>query len=767
MVSSKLKEFSPSRFLLVSFAFVFVFVWLYLFIPMLLGSSNFQEAMAIISSNEDAIFSSMGVLHAVARGWAGVLFALIFGFFFLEIRHVFPLLLVVLAATTFLSKLTLSDVVYVDPESLNSVFVFSQFVAISVPFLLLDRYGKEGFPSWKAFFLQRFSLRERVQRHKESLKPFLIELVVVIVLLFLSRLPMLFMSKGVGHFLGSYFVDMGVVFFYASFVFEIVVFLANDPKSFSPLKDALFMLFIAMIAISVSILFSPLIVSAISFPLFCLFGSCSMQGSIVYSPGLAYFVSFFSLKSFFYSGIPGFVHLLGVLLSLYGITVARLKKLELDDIYHSSSTKVFYALSVAVFGVIVAISAYSGRGRTYLFAQEVFRQTTYATKICSSKKALVLSSGLFKFAKVFDLSKKDKGIRIVLPVRAKGTEKQGKEDASAKMNLNGLNLEISRPAFDDKHVYIEGYLSSFRDDDKRWFVVGYEISLESKSITKSWIAKTRDGVYPVGVVQVDGESLFLFNSKHDLRTLAFDEHGTLRWKNPVLATSDKRLISRDGRVFVALKVSDRRLFGMVNLAMGAIKSTLKPYEIAGYDPETAKYGVVDARTGKTILKDRDVHDIIKADTILAVDVSRWALMRVRGSARWTEKNPADLGLGYFEDAERVYALTKQGLVAVRKRDGTVAWSFPANKNVAQRVSLHMAKSFLYVVRSDIGHEDTTVLLLDRKHGTVCGRWHMESTKVSGSWLDQDGTLYLGLSPIKSEGETMVIGLHFSTTSSRP
>ncbi len=745
MESVKKQPFSIIRFIAVCFAFVFVFTWLYVYIPMLLGISGMGESMAVISANEKSLFSIGGILQSLGSTWMGVLICLIYGFFFLDARRILPLLLISLATVTFLSRLTLGEIIRIDPASFNSLFVFSQFAALSMPFLLLERYGSEGVSSWKEFFRGRFVIKNRLQIFTASLKPFFRELLWVILLLAIARLPMAF-TEGAGYaFIGKYFIDTGIVFFYAFFITAILLFTASGDNEVTTLKDILIMTIMAFMALILVIGFAPLIISIIFFPIFSIFGQGALQASIVHAPGSAYFISFFSFKSFLFSGPSGLFHLAGFLLAVYSIVSSRMRKLQVDRIRLSIPTTAFFLIIIGLFGWVTAGHFTGPEKKPYLSAKETFNIKTDAGKVMAYKNKVITIRGLFRAVKIHD--------RLT-----------GKQLAYIKLPLDiqygNVSFNTGTPKIIGSSLFIPAYSKSFRDKSRWWYLSGYRISLEKNSLEKSWKIKTPKGIFPVAVMKSAGKILYLYNNKKTAVLSAYNINGKLLWKNNNLGSSEHTAYFSRGRVISKIDEFYRHFKEMGNNGIKTIQAAVKPSYLAWYYPGIAKYTVVDAGTGQTQINNQPLKQIIRSNTLISAGQGRFSLIGQKSKPAWTKKLHLDLSIGYYEDNHMIYGANKYALNAFLKKDGKKVWSFDMKQSSLFPHILHPGKESIYIARTDTYRNEITVMLVDKETGSIRARWHKDGYTMKDAWLGKDETLYLVLKHNKTIFKSLVIGLQF-------
>ena len=746
------RGFSTTRFIAVCFAFVVVFSWLYLYIPMLLGINSMGEPMALISANESAFFSIGGVFSSFGKTWFGIVLCLVFGFFFLDLRRMLPLLVVTLATSAFLSRLSFGNVIRVDPGTFNSLFVFVQFVTFSTPFILMERYIEEGDKSWKALLRSRFHIQNRISALKSSLKPFGKELLWVLVLVGLGRLPLAF-TKGAGYvFLGSYFIDAGVVFFYSFFVSSTLIIFTSEDRC--TLRHTLLSLVLLCFVLVFVLLFLPLMLSVGLALLYSIFSDGGVQASIVHAPGTAYFISFFSFKTFLYSGSGGLVHLAGFLIAIYTLVSRRLRKLEWAEGKYSVPALIFYLLIIGIFGWITSGHFASG-GLTFsvhlpqLKAKEKLLLKKNADSLLVHKNRVIIITTVNRALKIYTKTDKKRVAYIRLPFIF-----------PKDLSSGDIWFRIGTPRIIGSTLYLAAYSRKYGDKDPRWFLSGYAVSLKSNKIVRSWQVKTEKENVAQAIVKIGGRVLFLFNNRTTGKLECYTDTGRLFWKSGAAGTTGHTRMYGRGRIIVQSSAFYRRLHRMESAAIRLLRKKTAPAQLVIFNPGSGSVTVIDSRTGRSVKNRERLAKSAPPGCLIASGGKGYSIISAAGHSGKEVTSKVQFDAGYYEDETRFYGLDKWRFSAFEKKTGKTVWSVDMEQSSLVQYDIILHRDIFYIIRSDTCNHETTVMLVDKTSGRIRSRFFKKGFTHQSVWMDKKGVLYLALQFDRDSDKSRIIEVRF-------
>jgi hypothetical protein len=736
--------FSFSRLVATLFAFVFVFTWLYMYIPMLIDIPSIKEIVDVISVNERSLFSAGGLLEVMKPLWPGVILCLIFGFFLLDIGRILPLIIITLATTIFLPQLKMDSMIHVDPKTFNSLFLFTQFLSLGTLFVLHDRYAPNGFKTWKEFFKGRLSIAKRLSAHRALLKPFLRELFWVALFLSLGSIPAV-LESGVGYtYMGTYFINVGIVFFYSFFISSFLSFTQSESNK-SSLKHTLYKCLLLYAFLVILILMLPAVISLVFSLIFSIFGQGGIQASIVHAPGTAYFVSFFSFKSFLYSGLDGLVNLATLLVSVYFITGTRIKRLGLEKDGYTVPATIFFLIIIGLFSFITANNISSIRLKSLLEAKEVFSMKSIATRVCVDKDRIITVSDGKCWVKIHD--------RITGKELANISTSFTLDD-SISIHDVGFHSRGLRVVGDT--LYLQMFASPYRPKKKAWFIAGYTIDLKNGKLLHRWEKRTKKWVYPVDTIVVDKTAIQLVYDSKAKKFQAFALQGKLLWSKKHSASHGGEHWSRtpQGVASIRTKYAVLKDVDFSSLLTPVKKQSLPAFYVV--DPASSTVQTYSLKDGAPIQGFQKITASEKKSAIRPVKANKVLLSGYDTPVIIS----IDLAHGYYEDKERFYGVAHDQFYGLDKKTGIKLWS--VKLKAFNPHFILPARDAFYLVKSNISETEVAVLLIDCETGQIRGNWRMRGHMARDAFITPDKTIWLTLQNGKDVFKSKVIGLKFKT-----
>ncbi|MBN1532300.1 MAG: hypothetical protein JXA20_06535, partial [Spirochaetes bacterium] len=363
-------HWTPRGILAMLFLFTLVFLWIFIYAPMLLGVPEIEEAMFIVDTGRETFFSEAGMADGLRRYYPAVLICALFSFFFLDVRKYFPLMITVAATPRFLAEISGIAPVPLRADEINSLFLVSQFVAMSFPFVLLERYSGGSFASWKEYLQSRRDFRKRCGVMARSAAGLCKELAVAGGFIALGFVPSCFADGVSNWYVAAYFAETAMVFLFSFYIVGGYQLIFGGGKK-TDLRGITATAFLYLAGLFLCVLLVPMLLGLIFSPFFAPFGQGGLRAGVAYAPGTTYLFSFYFMHLFLHSGLEGLATLPLFLLSACYVSGNMLSLLRIQAVQYTIPAAAGMTVTVAAGLLLCAVTVASPPGE-YRAPRELF-----------------------------------------------------------------------------------------------------------------------------------------------------------------------------------------------------------------------------------------------------------------------------------------------------------------------------------------------------------------------------------------------------------